>query len=77
MTAQTASPPELTPEQYVRLRDAISAHIERAAREIGTYHGDPAATPGGTGYCLPAAVATGIVDKYLLAARLTEGSESP
>jgi hypothetical protein len=50
----------------VRLRDAISAHIEAEARRIGTYHGDPAATPGGTGYCIPSAVATQIVDKYLL-----------
>lgn len=59
----------LTPEQYVQLRDDISAHIEQAARDTGTYHGDPTATPGGTGYCIPAAVATQIVDKYLLTAR--------
>ena len=50
----------------VSLRDAISAHIEKEAREYGTYHGDPTATPGGSGYCIPAAVATQIVDKYLL-----------
>ena len=56
----------MTTEQYVSLRDAISAHIERAARETGYYHGDPTATPGGTGHCIPAAVATQIVDKYLL-----------
>ena len=62
--------------QYVTLRDAISAHIERAARETGTYHGDPTGTPGGTGYCLPAAVATQIVDKYLLEARPTPSPDA-
>jgi hypothetical protein len=48
------------------LRDAITAHIESEAKRTGTYHGDPAATPGGTGYCIPGAVATQIVDKHLL-----------
>lgn len=70
----------MTPEQYVTLRDAISAHIEHEAKRTGTYHGDPAATPGGTGHCIPAAVATGIVDKYLLdfrAAPRAEGLPEP
>jgi len=65
----------MTPEQYVTLRDAISAHIEHEAKRSGTYHGDPAATPGGTGYCIPAAVATGIVDKYLLDFRAAPRAE--
>ena len=65
----------VSPSGYVELRDAISEHIERAARETGTYHGDPTATPGGTGYCLPAAVATQIVDKYLLSAPSETGDE--
>lgn len=67
----------MTPEQYVTLRDAISAHIEHEAKRSGTYHGDPAATPGGTGYCIPAAVATGIVDKYLLDFRAAPRAEGP
>ena len=52
----------------------ITEHIEREVERIGTYHGDPTATPGGTGYCIPAAVATQIVEKYLAAAPAAEAA---
>lgn len=43
----------------------IHKHIEAEAHRTGEYHGDPTATPGGTGYCIPYVVAEQIIEKYL------------